>query len=199
MYSFKNGFKRARKDAGYTQEAFCEQFTNYDGFKISLSTVRNWEQGRNVPELKTIDALCAFFRCDMDYLFFRIGCKTHDNQFIQNELGLSETAIDRLRELKEMYPHYIDSLNFLLVSDHFDSALFYICEYSDSIKKVNWLNEIKRKQVESLVSIQDYKPNMALLENINGAIKEMNLNEYNLSTRFNFIIQEIKRKTDAEQ
>ena len=199
MYSFKDGFKRARKNAKYTQETFCDHFINYDGLKVSLPTVRNWEQGRNIPELKTIEALCDFFRCDMDYLFFNIECKTHDNQFIYEELGLSEAAIEQLRHYKVQYPSYIDSINFLLESDNFENVLYYIYEYFNSIRHLNLLNSIKRKQIESLETIQDYTTDLNLLEAINNGIDKMDLSEYKLSTQFGFIIQEIKRKVDAEQ
>ncbi len=44
-------------------------------------------------------AYCKFFDCSADYLFGNIECRTHDNQFIQNETGLSEPAIEELRLL----------------------------------------------------------------------------------------------------
>ena len=199
LYSFKDGFKRARKEANYTQETFCDNFINYDGIKVSLSTVRNWEQGRNIPELKTIEALCGFFHCDMDYLFFNIECKNHDTQFIHEELGLSEISIERLRHYKKQYPDYIGSMNFLLESDNFENVLYHIYEYSNSLRHLNLLHNMKRKQLASLATIQDYKPNLSLLEAISTGIDKMDLSEYKLSTHFGFIIQEIKRKLDAEQ
>lgn len=47
-------------------------------------------------------AYCNFFGCSADYLFGSIDCKTHDSQFIQDETGLSQTAIGELRRLKFM-------------------------------------------------------------------------------------------------
>lgn len=94
-FSFKIGFKRVRKESGYTQQSFS------DKFGISIETVKNWEQGRNVPELDTIYKLCDFFNCDMDYLFDNISCKTHDTQFIQDTLGLSYNTIKHIISLNE--------------------------------------------------------------------------------------------------
>lgn len=93
MRSFKNGFKRARKEAGYTQKTFSE------AFRVSIDTVKNWEQGRSVPEVCTIEQLCDFFKCDMDYLFNQIKCRTHDAQFICEYTGLSQEAVMLLHYL----------------------------------------------------------------------------------------------------
>ena len=94
-FSFKDGFKKTRKEHGYTQQSFSEKFG------ICIETIRNWEQGRNVPELDTIYKLCEFFECDMDYLFNNISCHNHDTQFIQDKTGLSEDSINTLISLNE--------------------------------------------------------------------------------------------------
>ena len=108
-FSFKDGFKRIRKEHGYTQQSFAEEFG------ICIETIRNWEQGRNVPELDTIYKLCNFFECDMDYLFNNISCHNHDTQFIQDQTGLSEDSINDLISLNEsaygfLYTPIIDCL-----------------------------------------------------------------------------------------
>lgn len=92
---FKEVFKRERKKAGYTQQSFA------DSFDISLDTVRNWEQGRKVPEIKTIERLCAEFGCEPDYLLGRMENSTHDTQFICDRTGLSEDAVLALGKLRE--------------------------------------------------------------------------------------------------
>lgn len=89
-FSFKEGFKRARKKGGYTQKSFAEKFN------VSIETVKNWEQGRNVPEIETLEKLCNFFQCDVDYLLGNIECETHDIQFIHDKTGLSKEAINFL-------------------------------------------------------------------------------------------------------
>lgn len=93
-FSFKEGFKHARKKAGYTQKSFAKEFN------ISIETVKNWEQGRNVPEIDTLEKLCNFFHCNIDFLLGNIECKTHDMQFIHDNTGLSEKAIQILQKLK---------------------------------------------------------------------------------------------------
>lgn len=44
-------------------------------------------------------AYCKFFECSADYLFGKIECKTHDDEFIHSKTGLSEIAILELRQL----------------------------------------------------------------------------------------------------
>lgn len=92
---FAKGFKQARKKAGYTQLEFAEKFSN-----VTVETIRNWEQGRNVPEIDTIEKLCIFFGCDMDYLFGRLEYKTYDHKFICETIGLSEKAVEVLELIK---------------------------------------------------------------------------------------------------
>lgn len=95
MFSFKDGFKQARKKMGLSQDKFAAKF----GF--SLSTVKKWEQGKAVPEAETLGYLCEVFQCDISYLFNQIEVPTHELQFIHDATGLSEDAIYFLRALKE--------------------------------------------------------------------------------------------------
>ncbi len=99
---FSKNFKKIRKDHGYTQANFKEKYEEIYGEKtITVETIRNWEQGRNVPELQTIWKLCEIFHCDIDYLFGRIDCSTHDLEFICSKIGLSEDAVTYLIDIQE--------------------------------------------------------------------------------------------------
>lgn len=99
---FSKNFKKTRKDHGYTQANFKEKYEEIYGEKtITVETIRNWEQGRNVPELQTIWKLCEIFHCDIDYLFGRIDCSTHDLEFICSKIGLSEDAVTYLIDIQE--------------------------------------------------------------------------------------------------
>ena len=94
--ALKKNLKKARKKAGYkTQEDFAK------AFHVSIDTVRNWEQGRGVPEIGTLLYLAEFLDCDLDYLIGRIDKPTHDLQFITDELRLSEEAVKKLMQLSD--------------------------------------------------------------------------------------------------
>lgn len=99
---FSKNFKKIRKAQGYTQVNFVEKYCKDYGEKaISVYTIKNWEQGRTVPELQTIWNLCEIFNCDIDYLFGRIDYSTHDLEFICNKIGLSEDAVKYLIKIQE--------------------------------------------------------------------------------------------------
>lgn len=103
LHTFAFGCKRARKKAGFTQQRLA------DAIGVSVETVRNWEQGRVIPEHQTIGLLCDFFKCDIDYLFGRIDYETHDLAFICEYTGLSEDAAKVL--------HYLSRDNLNVISD----------------------------------------------------------------------------------
>jgi len=91
LYSFKEGLKRARKEAGLTQEGLAETMG------VHIKTVMNWEQGIAEPSLGTLMDLTELYHCDLDYLTGRLDQKTHDLQFIHDQTGLSEKAIEKLQ------------------------------------------------------------------------------------------------------
>ncbi len=150
LRSFSNGFKNARTHAldangkKYTQDSFAEEFG------VSVDTVKNWEQGRVTPNVKTLIELCDFFECDMDYLFGTLNCKKHDIQFIQNETGLSETAINRLQEAKTYSDvvlndpalPFISTLLEQLDPIYYNDILHEIAAYlrSDGLNQDMWYN-----------------------------------------------------------
>lgn len=140
-FSFQKGFKRARIKNGYTQKSFAKEFN------ISIETVKNWEQGRNIPEFKTLEKLCNFFHCDMDYLLNNLDCKDHDTQFIQDETGLSEKSIEQLRYLSLINntlttEHDLNTINILLeqLNSKYNSIIHTITEYlrSEGLSKDAW-------------------------------------------------------------
>ena len=91
LYSLKEGLKRARKEAGLTQADLAEKMG------VHIKTVMNWEQGIAEPPLGTLMELTELYHCDLDYLTGRLDQKTHDLQFIHDQTGLSEKAIEKLR------------------------------------------------------------------------------------------------------
>lgn len=107
LHSFSTGFKRLRQETGLTQQEFA------DKLHFSVETIRNWEQGRSVPEINTILDLCSFFDCSMDHLFDRIPCKTHDAQFIYAQTGLDEKS-QRVLSILKKNPAAILVLNYLI-------------------------------------------------------------------------------------
>lgn len=92
---FPAGFKRVRKESGLSQDKFCKIFG------VSLATVRGWEQGRHLPEIDTIERLCDFFHCCIDYLLHRTDYREYDAQLVHEYTGLSDDAVETLQLLKQ--------------------------------------------------------------------------------------------------
>lgn len=134
-FSFKDGIKRARKKCGYTQQSFSVEFG------VCIETVRNWEQGRNIPDSTTLKRLCDFFHCNLDYLFFNIDCQSHDIQFITDKTGLSENVIKNLMKLKtyEEGKKRLFIIDILLQNSDFiflmDKIIFYYHNKNEYIQK----------------------------------------------------------------
>lgn len=92
--NLKKGLKRAREEAGLTQDELAEKMG------VSTKTIRNWEQkvkANTLPTMENLLKLADLYDCDLDYLTGRIECKTHDLQFIHDQTGLSEKAIKTLQ------------------------------------------------------------------------------------------------------
>lgn len=139
---FKEIFKRERKKAGYSQKSFAEYFD------VSLDTVRNWEQGRKVPEIRTIERLCAEFGCEPDYLLGRMESSTHDVQFICDQTGLSEDAVLVLNRLREDHAS-IQVLDFLLTNQMLleKIVLYFASAFWDIDRRIEFraFNQIRQE------------------------------------------------------
>ena len=188
-FSFKDGFKKARKEHGYTQQSFA------DDFNVSIETIKNWEQGRNVPELDTIKKLCKKFECNMDYLFNNISCKTHDIQFIQNTTGLSESSVEKLNHFTtfERGNERLTVINYLLNDENFtyfltDNILQYYNKYVDY---QNGLIQYNDEQIQNPIDLKKKFDSGEL----KPSIMRNKLNEYkNSMDATQFIIQNDMRE-----
>jgi transcriptional regulator with XRE-family HTH domain len=116
-FTLKEALKRARNKAELTQKELSEQFvTGENKDKVTLKTVKNWEQGKAAPSLATLIDLSEFYNCDLDYLVGRIDCRTHDLQFIQDYTGLSEDAVTALHlyknadDRRSLWPSYLSDI-----------------------------------------------------------------------------------------
>ncbi len=115
-FLFSERLSARRKECGYnTQYALAEEYNkrfpssrknrkeeNAENSSGILGTIKHYENGNysGSPKLDIVDNLCKILECDVDYLLGNIGCKKHDIQFIQDQTGLSETAINKLCEIK---------------------------------------------------------------------------------------------------
>lgn len=91
---FGRRLKDRRKKVGIkSQEDFA------DKLGVNLKTIRNWEQGRNAPELTTLINICNMLDCSPDYLLGYIDETSHDMRYISQETGLTETSIRNIQDM----------------------------------------------------------------------------------------------------
>ena len=119
----KKRLKKAREEAGYTQEKLAE-VTGY-----SVKMIQYWEQGeKHLPKTEFLLYLTELYGVDLDYLTGRIDCKTHDLQFIHDQTGLSEKAIGKIQKL---HSGQIDFLNQIIEHPDFNKAIYQVATLSD--------------------------------------------------------------------
>lgn len=107
---FGDRVETARKAKGLTQEDLAEML----GVK-NAQTVCNWENGAYFPkQFDTVVRIADCLGCDIDYLTGRLDESTHDIQFVHEFTGLSEEAIQKIKQ----YP-YGELLSSLIESDEF--------------------------------------------------------------------------------
>ena len=178
--TFGENLRKARKEKCKfkTQEAFAE------AFGCNIESVRNWEQGRTVPETGTLFRLAEFLDCDLDYLIGRIDKPTHDLQFITDELRLSEEAVKKLMKLT---PRQLQSISEIIEHPKYGRMTAQISDLKDKGK----LNDTTALLVINhvLKGIND-QPTPPVHENM---IEQAII--YNLSTIFTQIVCDI---TDTE-
>ena len=90
---FSTRLKQLRKD---NKDKFKTQYDFAEAMDVSVETVRNWEQGRSFPEMEKLCQMCELLGCDLDFLVGSIDKQTHSRQFICDQTGLTERAVEKI-------------------------------------------------------------------------------------------------------
>lgn len=163
---FSERLKSRRIECGYkTQYALAKEYNqrfsssrknrkkeNTENSSGIWGTIKNYENVNYTgsPNLDIVDNLCKILQCDVDYLLGNIDCKTHNVQYIQNETGLSELAINML-QASNLYNNslthdpalpFINKLLEQLDPVHYNDILHAIAAYlrSDGLNQDIWYN-----------------------------------------------------------
>lgn len=198
--------KALRKEKKLSQDDLADCISHLSPARdkaMGQPTISSWERGITLPPIDKMIALATVFDCDIAYLLGDYEKAKKDKSDICDMTGLSEKALNRIMAYKEQYPNYIDSLNYLVESDHFENTLFCIYAYSDSVRRLNTLRTLRHDQIENMDDtrvgdVSVYKEGIVLLSEINERKERVELCEYNLSTQFGFIVQELKKKFESE-
>ena len=76
-----------------------------------------------------------------------------------------------------------------------NGVLSALADYLETENTLQNLLHIKRKKQEEMYKAGESRTNLLLENQISSKRKENHLNEYELSTQFSYIIQEVRRKT----
>lgn len=205
LYSFKTGMKSERKKAGYTQQTFVEAYNAYckktgSDCTTTLESVRNWEQGRSVPEWETVTNICNMFGCDMDALFGNISRSTHDLEYICSETGLDETSVERLQYYKGHSTGKTGLVNFLLHSANFDNLLFHLDEYFTAYHLLYNSRKIRQEMINKAMAGYEagepFNPpsgDSLINQQINEQENRHAVQRLSVNDNFGFIIKEMEK------
>ncbi len=92
--------KKLRGDM--SQEKLAAAIKEKTGITISRQTINELENNKVVPKIETLCTLADYFGYSIDYLMGRDDCTSVDNQYIHDQLGLSDSAIKALKRYNKI-------------------------------------------------------------------------------------------------
>lgn len=110
--SIPKGLKRLRNERGLTQNKIAE-LINCDTLTYS-----RYERGERIPPLEVLLWFANEFQCSFDYVIGKDNCRSVDNQYIQDELGLSDDSINAIKHAAKHNDDDIKTFNFICNSSH---------------------------------------------------------------------------------
>lgn len=138
---------RKAKGKYYTQTKIAKQIGKLCGKQISQTTYTTWENGRSIPDIRTLAAIGDYFNVSLDYLF---GKEISDSR----KKRKSAVVMDSIEELLADKPlrdqeYYLSVLqNFIDETDKRDASKQkqyfkdQLSQYSDLINQLNFLTEV---------------------------------------------------------
>lgn len=181
-----------------------------DAIGMTRVAMGYYEKGERKPDVEMLYKIADYYQVSADYLIGLSDVKTPDidTQTIATKTGLSEKAIERLYYFNS-HTHYLEPINILLRSANFESALFHIPKYMETVKIVDILQKKRIKRYEKVESeapcnTVDGEPvyNWPYSDNLDKNYKtkenEMIIQEYQIDRAFKYIIQELERLAKEE-
>ena len=179
-----------RRERGMTQEHLSKLVG------CTPKTLRSWEFG-TLPNSTDLISLSKIFGVSTDYILGLSDYKKSEFEMISIMTGLNEKAVEALVPSVEDIDHdrVIDALNVLLPSLNFKNLLVDISEYFKKEKLLFQLHKIRDKQIIAK-SLEEYKPNLSLLNLIESMTHKKEISELHAQRNFNYIFSELQRKAE---
>lgn len=210
---FSKRLKERRKTCGYSSsKAFASAYNArfiYGGTDLAgnnpdagiLGTIKNYENPNHqgMPRLDIVANICSLIDCDIDYLLGYIDYPKHIHQAMNDECGLSQKATERLMSWHRMF-NYSKTLNIILESANFESALFHAVHLMKIVPTLEGLRRVRRKWQQDTFSgppdcgtAYNYTGDNGLADAISEKEKEYASQRLYLDDNFRFLIQELER------
>ncbi len=161
-----------------TQENLLEYMRRKGLPVFGRNTLSKLEGGReeafSAVTMTQWNALCSVFGCSIGHLLGEYDCHNFDIQFIQNETGLSEKAVDTILTLQRnnQMDWGLDTLNVLLEDSDFVVLLYYMIQFSTAGDGYieDGREHIKKRDIFEM-RLSDY------IKKIAGSLTERNANK----------------------
>lgn len=194
--------KACRKAAGMTQ---AELLGKLGMSEKSAPSLRNYEQGKSLPDTKTLFRMADIFGCDIGFLIGDYDAPRRELDDVCKQTGLNPEAARKLQEFKAN-DKWIASLNLLLCAQNFPSILTRLSAFADEAERLSGL-KAKRRMVydyaPSLKPIHAENGNRVIPKNVtreyteaeeaaNQSETKLEVLEYQLDTWFRRILDDMK-------
>ena len=93
--------KRLRK---LLEEAKISQQKLADAVGVTQQAIGKWSSGKSEPDMSYFKRIAEFFGVSYEYLYGDSKSKKRENLLLSDELGLSDEAVEKLREWALDYP-----------------------------------------------------------------------------------------------
>ncbi len=123
---FDNRLKQLREERNLSMRQVAIELN------LAYTTYVGYENNDREPNSKVLINISKFFDVDVDYLLGISPCKKHANDFVVEDLGLSENSINIIKSLKDK--ELLDTLSTMIEQPNFISLLSDFKRYRQDCK-----------------------------------------------------------------
>lgn len=193
--------KFEREALGLTQKQLLEMV-----FMSSKSTasVRNYEQGKQLPDMETMCRMCDIFDCDFGYLIGDYQEKRRVTADVCAQTGLSEEAVKKLMKYREIYPGCVEAVSSLLEARTGEGVLVRLSKFEKQLSQLAELLDIEAKAPHIKASSDGkryiYPDDFSIAHDNRVEFEaKVDLLEYKLDTQFRYLLEELREKAEGKE
>ena len=178
---------------------------------IDRTSIGKYKCGKRFPSKDNLKKLADFFGVSTSYLLGETDARTADDTLIGNELGIDDTTLNNLKEIKKINQKYNNEYQDILGEVLTDVTLYknfiniidlYVKYYSDKEYKADYDKNILMEpydyadvNITQLLKVQvnNYLTKLQYTKKLN----EKSLGKYEIETRIKRKKQELKNLNDS--